>query len=500
MRVAFRVDASPRMGTGHLHRCLSLAQALRSYGAEVLFVTRDHNIDSPALIDSHGFESTIILPPPSDELTPDPAIPHSPWAGVEQEQDIDETVSALNKFSPDWVVIDSYAFDARWHNAVRDRLECRIAEIDDLADRPIAPDLLIDHNFTKDHGAKYASCLERKTRILGGPRYALLGSAFAEAERYRFNDTVRSIGVFMGGVDAGNHSSSVLDALATTGFAGAVEIVTTSANPNLDALRQHVANRPETTLSVNLPDLAEFFARHDIQIGAGGGATWERACIGVPTVLVVVAPNQMSVAPDMSEAGVVALTADSSGQAIAQAVKPLLSDSGYRRALGERARELVDGRGAQRAALAILADTLSLREAHDADMSLLFNWRNHPANRSVSRESSELDLEAHRQWFARALGDPKRKLFVGMIGERPVGVIRFDFSSGTRAEVSLYLDPDLHGIGLGPHLLLAGEKASGATTVDAVVLGDNRPSQTLFERCGYERQSPETWVKHLPSA
>ncbi len=501
MKVAIRVDASAQIGTGHVKRSLSLAEALRKLGAEVRFVTRALGVDSVGMIAGAGFERTVLLAPPGSVFTPDPAVPHSAWAEVSLDRDIDGTCEALADFAPDWVVLDSYAFDARWHEAVRGKLGCKIAQIDDLADRTLACDLVIDHTFAPDHRAKYAEVLPSSARLLGGPRYGLLGAAYADAPCYAFHEDVRSVGVFMGGVDAGGHSLGVLDALDSIGFEGAVEVVATSANPHLGDLRERVAGRPGTKLSLDLPDLAAFFARHDLQVGAGGGASWERCCIGVPTLLVVVAPNQMSVAPLLAEAGIAAFAPDPSPETLAGKLKTLIDDAPARRKLAAKSRELVDGLGATRAALGILAGSLSVRRATLEDAQMMYDWRGDAATRAVSLESDELVWDDHIAWLTRVLEDPARQLFVGEIGGRPVGVIRFDFAERARAEVSLYLDPALHGLGLGPHLLLAGEAAADAAIVDATVLEGNRPSQRLFEHCGYTQTAPTTWVKHrLPRA
>lgn len=495
MRVAIRVDASAKVGTGHVRRSLSLAQALRTLGADVCFVTRDLGINSQALIAEQDFDEAIVLPPPASSFDPDPAIPHGAWAEVPTERDVAETVEALRAFAPYWVVLDSYAFDARWHYGVREALGCRIAQIDDVPDRRTAPDLLIDHTYAPDHRAKYAECLVGRVKILGGPRYALLGPAFFEAERYAFRANVCSVGMFMGGVDVGNYAAVVLDALDDAGFDGEIEVVATSANPNLSALRDRVAARPGTTLSLDLRDLAQFFARHDLQIGAGGGASWERCCIGVPTLLVAVAPNQNTVAPALAEKGAVAFASEPTRACIAAELEALIPDTEQRRSLAENSRELVDGHGASRVALAMLAATLSMRPATADDAKLMFDWRNDPATRAVSRESGALDWDGHITWLSRALVDPARLLFVGEIGGRPIGAIRFDFSDETRAEVSLYLDPALHGIGLGPALLLEGEAAADPKTIDATVLESNHRSQTLFARCGYEQVASDSWIK-----
>ncbi|MEL6529453.1 MAG: UDP-2,4-diacetamido-2,4,6-trideoxy-beta-L-altropyranose hydrolase [Pseudomonadota bacterium] len=501
MKIAIRVDASAQIGTGHVKRSLSLAAALRELQADVRFVTRTLGVDSVGLIAAEGFENTILLPPPGSVFTPDPAVPHSEWAEVSLDRDVKETVEALTDFHPDWVVLDSYAFDHRWHEAIRDALDCGIAQIDDLADRGLACDLLIDHTFAEDHQAKYKSHLPKSARLLGGPRFGLLGQTYAKAPRYEFNEEVRSIGVFMGGVDAGAHSLVVLDALDAIGFEGAVEVVATSANPHLGDLRERIAKRANTRLSLDLPDLAAFFARHDIQVGAGGGASWERCCVGVPTLLVVVAPNQMSVAPLLFKAGVAAFASKPTEEWLAKHLSALIKNGDFRSSLAANSRKLVDGLGATRSALGILAESLSVRPATPDDSPMMFEWRGHPITRAVSQESSELMWDDHVAWLDRVLGDPDRKLYVGEIGGRPVGVIRFDFAEEARAEVSLYLDPALHGVGLGPHLLLAGEAAADAAIVDATVLTENRPSQRLFARCGYTQTAPTRWKKHrLPTA
>ena len=350
VRIAIRVDASAYIGTGHLHRSLALAHALLALGSEVRFVTRSLGIDSLGMIAGAGFDHTVLLGRPGSAFTPDPQVPHSYWAQVSCEQDVAETIEALSSFAPDWVVLDSYAFDAKWHEDVRAGLECRIAQIDDLADRKLACDLLIDHTYAGDHRAKYAAVLPLAATLLGGPKYGLLGPVFAQAQRYKFHESVRSIGVFMGGVDAGGHSMVVLDALDAIGFEGAVEIVSTSANLHLGDLRERLARRANATLSLNLPDLAAFFARHDLQVGAGGGASWERCCIGVPTLLLVIAENQLSVAPQLAADGVVALAPQPTSEAIAHELANLIVSPDKRRLLASRSRALVDGKGATRVA------------------------------------------------------------------------------------------------------------------------------------------------------
>ena len=503
MRIAIRTDASVVIGSGHVRRCLALAVQLRALDAEVTFVTRDLGSNAAAMIESAGFECRRL--PPGDATPPaDPLVPHAAWAKVSAETDAAQTAAAVCDWSPDWVVVDHYAFDARWHRSVRHGTNARIAVIDDLADRAISADVVVDHNFAADHRAKYADRIEGRATLLGGPRYALLGPGYAAAPRYLLSEKVRSIGVFMGGIDGANASARVLDAIGLSGFSGAVEIVTTRENPHLAALQDAVAARGETTLSIDLPDLAAFFARHDLQIGAGGGASWERCCIGAPTLLLAVADNQRAVVPGLAALGAIATT-DPLGAidalAIAESIDALIADPARRMAMSDRSRALVDGLGAKRVALALLAGAVRVRRATAADARTAWSWRNAPATRAVSRDSAEIAWEDHLGWFERTLADADRRLMIAEVGSVAVGVIRFDYVDAARCEVSLYLDPALHGLGLGRAMLLAAE-AAGADGRDIVaeVLDGNIGSARLFASAGYAAKDARHWIKSAQSA
>lgn len=486
-RVAIRVDASAVIGTGHLKRCLSLAQALAEAGAGIRFVCR--RLDAVAAQVLTTAEFPVRWLPPAEACFK-PGVgnpPHAAWAGVPQAQDAEETVRALAGWHADWVIIDHYAFDARWHRAVRDALGCRLLVIDDTADRALDADALLDHNWALDHRAKYAGRLRREPVWLTGPRFALLSAAYRHAPRHAFHDTVRSIGIFMGGTDPDGATARALSACRAAGFAGPVEVVSTSANPQLPALREACQRDEHTTLTLDQPDLAAFFARHDLQVGAGGGATWERCCIGAPTAALVLVANQSAVVPGLASLGAVRAADEAT---LTRVLRELIGDPAARQSLAERAAALVDGRGAQRVALALLGDQLRLRSATADDARLLHRWRNHPAVRAVSASQSPIDLGTHQCWLQGVLAERARWLFVAQVGELPVGSIRFDQLDNGHLEVSLYTDPELQGLGLGRRLLAAGEQGMLSLhpegfTVDAQVLPGNIASQRLFQAAGY---------------
>ncbi len=503
--VAIRADASATIGTGHLRRCLSLAHALVEQGAQVCFISRRlDGVGAQVLLaqpfEVHWLETPLM--PASCTQTDTSLPPHSAFAGVGWKQDVRETVASMAGIHLDWLVVDHYAFDARWHQEVRDALGCRLLVVDDTADRLLCADVLLDHNWAGDHREKYAHSLAHEPRWLTGPQFALLDVAYRDAVRYQFSPQVRSLGIFMGGTDLGGMSAQILAVCREqVGFAGLIEVVSTSANPHLSRLRAECARWPNIRLTLDLPDLAGFFARHDLQIGAGGGATWERCCIGVPTIGVAVASNQLAVIPGLQQLGAIRSArlpgtdpCRDPAPSLAQVLMELLRDSEARERLGCAAAMLVDGRGAQRVALALLRDALMLRSATPEDAGCLYGWRNHPAVRAVSVQTAAIDWPTHVDWLRRTLSAPDRWLFVAHVGNLPVGSIRFDRLGEHLLEVSLYLDPDLQGLGLGSRMLLAGEQVmlrrlGEPFIAEATVVEGNTSSRRMFERCHYKGKS-----------
>ena len=345
--VIFRVDSSAKIGTGHFRRCRSLAAGLTSFGVESAFICRD--LGAPYTKTEEIAELHLLQKPDPNSALADSAIPHAEWGEVDQRDDAAEFIrivkNQLSGNEAEWIVIDHYAFDATWHDYVRQELGCKIAVVDDLADRKLSADLLIDHNWHENHSSKYQGLLQRNCEILGSPKFALLDPAFSAAKKYAFNETVGSIGVFMGGADRVNATGDVLEAVRLSQFEGPVEIVTTSANPHLDSIAEEAALEENWSVSIDLPNLADFFARHDLQIGAGGGATWERCCIGAPTIAMACAENQKTVLEPLSEMAVLRYSLAQAADSLTGEIKEMQRDQRLRKKISKNAMSLVDGRG-----------------------------------------------------------------------------------------------------------------------------------------------------------
>lgn len=494
VRVAFRLDASIAIGTGHWRRCESLAQAVEAEGGEVVFVSRRHDGVAPLL--AVPLRTVHWLPAPQGPVPQEDGPPHAAWLGCGWQQDAAETIDALADFSPDWVVVDHYGVNAHWHEAVASATGARLAAIDDLADRPLAVQLLVDHNLHPDHRAKYAAMLPVSARLLGGPRYALLSAGYSSLEAAPAGGEVRSIGIFMGGTDPGDITSAALMAVRDAGFEGPVEVVSSTVSPH-HAHRQALAARwPGTSVAADLPDLAAFFTRHGLQVGSGGGASWERCRAGAPTVAWCLAGNQQTVLPALAELGVLDLVPSGADPraALQDSIKNLLDDPKRRIAMGARGRTLVDGLGAARVAVALtqaVQPCMSVRSARAVDEQLLLDWANEPGVRAQSFDSTPITREGHAAWFAARLADARTVMFIAESPTGlPLGQVRF-VAKGGGWVVNYSVDATVRGLGLAKRLMETAMAAlgcgRGALPIIALVKPDNTASARVFESLGFRR-------------
>ncbi len=315
-QVVFRTDASVQIGTGHVMRCLALAQALRADGAVCRFVMRDLAAHAGALVSAAGFEVTLLRPPAPTDV-PDCELAHGGWLGVAQSVDAAETAKVLASTPPDWLVVDHYALDRRWQSALR-AMVGRIMVIDDLADRAHDADVLLDQNLGRS-GADYDGLLPADCIRLLGPRFALLRPEFAAARpaalarragRAAQPGHRLSILLAMGGIDKDNATGQVLAALDPS-LDIKVTVVLGGQAPHLDRVRaQARALAFPVAVVVDVKDMARLMAEADLGIGAGGSTSWERCCLGLPTMLLTLADNQMPGAVALERAGAAVLLGD----------------------------------------------------------------------------------------------------------------------------------------------------------------------------------------------
>ena len=489
MNVAFRVDASPRIGSGHVMRCLTLADELRARGARTRFVSRHLSAPLRELLQSRGHESVLL--PGDGAAAPVDELAHAAWLGTSQRHDATESLAALADSRWDALVVDHYALDSRWQTPLRAAARTLVV-IDDLADRSHDCDVLIDNNHYEDAERRYDGRVPSACQRLLGPRYALLRAEFRELRRRvapRSGKPSRLL-VFFGGMDADDYTGRTLEAFEDDVVRGVhVDVIIGGQHPRREFIESECARRG-FELHVQTPRMAELMAAADLSVGAGGTATWERCCLGLPTLAFSVADNQRQLVSDGAAAGLLyAFEAkDEWAPAMQRHLRALFENPGLRHALSVHGMAMVDGRGALRVA-ALLGSSVEMRPAAAGDSRNIFEWRNHPSIRAVSRNHQEIAWPAHQRWFDGVLASADRVLLLGHRSDGPVGVVRFDIA-GEEAEVSIYLVPGEHEPGLGGELLHSAEQWLRAnrgdiTRIRATVMGGNERSSRLFLGSGY---------------
>jgi len=296
-------------------RCLTLAGELKRRDAEVLFISRQLEGDMCGQIARTGFE-VWRLPVPSAAYQPKPGqLAHAPWLGVSLEIDAEETIAMFSGMAtlPDWLIVDSYALDARWERQMRPYAD-QIMVIDDLADRPHDCDLLLDQNLFPVMADRYNQLVPDACRMLMGPAYALLRGSFLKmrsclSER---DGVVRRILVFFGGSDPTGETAKALEAIQLLKRPDIqLDVVIGDTNPNKEQLRTVCARMINTTFHCQIDNMAELMAGADLAVGASGTATWERCCLALPALVISVSDNQHIIARPVADSGAIFYLGDS---------------------------------------------------------------------------------------------------------------------------------------------------------------------------------------------
>jgi UDP-2,4-diacetamido-2,4,6-trideoxy-beta-L-altropyranose hydrolase len=340
--IAIRTDASLEIGSGHVMRCLALAHALQTAGAECHFICRDHSGNLIEQIRKKGFTVTA-LQGTVESL------------GADWTIDAALTKNAIDETLVDWLLVDHYAIDTKWERALRPF--CRkLMVIDDLANRQHDCDLLLDQNLGRNAG-DYAQLVPSKCHVLAGTRYALLRPEFtalrqASLDRRSTSPGLENLLIAMGGVDLPDATSKTLEALRVCTLPKdlCITVVLGSHAPWLERVRLLAKGMPRTTnVRVGVADMAQLMANSDLAIGAAGSTSWERCCMGLPTLMVVLADNQREGAAALDRCGSAKLIPSLGTMRISlPTMFSLLETTNALSQISQNCRTVTDGQGVNR--------------------------------------------------------------------------------------------------------------------------------------------------------
>lgn len=474
-----RADASSAIGTGHVMRCLALAQAWQDGGGEVVFLCAD----LPPILEARLREEKCRV--------------FRLEAAIGSKDDANLTAQIAGEHGAQWIVGDSYRFDFVWQSVVKKAGFSLLVLDDDRHAQKYAADVILNPNAGAS--AKIYRHSSPQSEILAGAEFALLRREFrlARQENLQVSPRITRILIAMGGADVQNLTPRTLRWLQSeTDVEGKVHVAGLLGNLQ-DALQNSRFSLRQSRAGREMPTL---MVQSDLVIGAAGSTTWELGFLGVPTILSVVAPNQTDVAKWAHENGVATNIGmpDAAWENRLGVAWVELQNDAARLAMARRGRAKFDGNGATRVLSRLWPQHLKLRPAHLADAQRLLEWRNDAATRAASFAGDLIEPETHRRWFAERLSSSQCVFLIAEVEGQAIGQVRFEMEAQA-ATISLSLAPDWRRRGWGATLIRAAcchvFSRCNLERIRALVKPENLSSICAFKRAGFiqakERSLPD---------
>ncbi len=496
MNVVFRVDASLLVGSGHVMRCLVLAEEFARKGYEIEFACSPLEGDMRSFIRERGFQVTT-LAKPREVIEPLHDADYTAWLQKSVSEDVQDFLTEITY--ADLVVTDHYAIGIEWQEQVIDTLDCRILAIDDLG-RCHKADLILDQTLGRDE----ADYFESQTRVLVGSEFALLRSDFASKResallREISNNPIKVL-VSMGGVDGPNATFKVLESLYGKVDASFTVVLSPRA-PHFNQIKEWCSSKAEVSHLEVVYDMASLMLEHDIAIGAPGTTSWERACLGLPNVIVPLASNQQLICEQLIKhsAALKVDIEDISSCLQSEFLIILKQWSQFR----DANLSLCDGRGARRVSyeaemlLNETTDGLFLKLASHEDIVLIYDWQCHPETRKYALTPEVPTWSHHQTWMRKKLKSTTDYFYmiVSRDDGNKVGAVRLDRIEAGHYLVSIFLDPKSYGKGFALKALNIVDAIHPDVTLHASVLRSNSASHRLFQKCFYQQVDEETYIR-----
>lgn len=340
----FRADASAHIGFGHVMRCLTLAQALTETGHACHFISRQ----LPDVLQQRLISAGISLHALDYAFAAEKEAPFT----VDEHADAAQTQQALDSLAGGKVlIVDHYGLGLDWERTLRAGVE-RIMVIDDLASRHHDCDILLDQNLRRTE-ADYRPLVPDSCDILAGTRFTLLRKEFAQKRALlvetEVSSDVHSVLINLGGGDNLPLLTQCLHSLTNHFQHLSLNLTLVTGQPINEKALLNAVKLPSSwsiKLMSNIDTMADILATTDIAIGAAGTSAWERCCLGVPSILFVLADNQQVIANALAEQGAALIVANPDAS-FTQAFQSLL-DPVLRKTLRRNSFALCDGLGVER--------------------------------------------------------------------------------------------------------------------------------------------------------
>lgn len=481
-----RCDAHVAIGTGHVMRCLALAQAWQDVGGRAIFALAEATPAVEARLQSEGCEVARLE------------------VEVGSSADAAATASLAQGNGASWVVVDGYEFGADYQSILKSR-GLKILFVDDNGHAAhYSADLVLNQNA---HASEtFYPSRDASTRLLLGPRYAMLRREFTKWRDWKreIPTVARKVLVTMGGSDPDNVTERVVHAILAEPALEAT-IVVGGSNPHLPRLQTQIAaGRSNVRLAENVTHMPELMVHSDVAISGAGTTSLEMCFLGLPALLVVLADNQRPAAEELGRRGAIVNLGegtDLGAAVLSLQLASLVNSQELRNTMSARGRELVDGFGAERVVRALRPSALRIRRATAEDCKLLFELANDPIVRESAFSKAPIPWEDHVRWFHARMRAASCHILIGEADGAVAGQVRIEEAADQRGVIDISVARGFRGEGLGRRLIdLAVQEVFAATnlfSIDAYVLPQNKASQHAFENAGFRRVDEQTIKGHL---
>jgi UDP-2,4-diacetamido-2,4,6-trideoxy-beta-L-altropyranose hydrolase len=489
-----RADASVSIGTGHIMRMIALGQAWQAQGGKVHFLCAEITPALEQRLASEGFQLSRIS------------------ATLGSQEDLSETIHLITEtlqadIQNARVVLDGYHFGSNYQLEIKAE-GFKLLVVDDYGHADFYhADWVLNQNIS----AREELYAKRSpdTILLLGPKFAMLRKEFLAYKGWQrqIAPVAKKILVTLGGSDPDNVTLKVIQALIDLDLHA--KVVIGGSNPHLREIENFLHSQKDSPalieVIVNATNMPELMAWADVAVAAAGSTSWELAFMGLPSLVFILADNQLEIAEGLAARQVAISIGRPSPDALVSFKEKLgqwAVSQGERYCMSKVSRELVDGLGAKRVLAGMVADSLLLRRVEPSDFKILWEWANDPLVRQSSFEAASIPWEEHLKWCNRKITDAYCFFYLASFqsGE-PIGQVRFDIEN-QEAIVSVGLASSLRGRGLGLAALLKATaiffENSNAKKIHAFIKPTNHASMRAFEAAGF-RWLAETQCKSQPA-
>ncbi len=501
MNIIIRTDASCYIGSGHVMRCLVLANGLKEQGHNVSFASRLQYGDLVRLIESKGF-NVYQLKQPEQWLVPKDDTDYSAWLQVSWHKDAQSLIECVD--SVDLVIVDHYGINTEWEEYVQKRLNCKLFIIDDLI-RSHHADLILDQTLMrseKDYRLK-----NPRARVLAGCEFALVSPIFALYKdtvcKVDHNNLSPKILLSMGGVDQPNATYKVLQTLKQSQFPlPQVTVLLNSKAPHYHQVKRFSQQNNNWITHIDFIDnMAHLMAQHTIAIGAPGSTSWERACLGIPSIIIPLADNQKDITQSLVQAhAVIKVTLEDIPDKLPTAICELNS---HWTKFHNASKSLCDGLGLTRVITQVeqlfnnADQVIKLRRAQAKDIKQVYQWQSHPKTREFALNPEVPSWTEHQKWMSEKLDNQCDFFYIIELStkQQSVGVIRLENKHKNEYLISIFISPDFHSCGIAKQALCNLDSLHPKFEIHATVLPENLASQKLFVSANYQKISANTFIR-----